>query len=131
MDLKYIVIARQPIFRSDVRRWLRRLPGDQTWQDFQDVFTDAHQELRDTEASVDEIGFQSANAIVSQIVEELHNEKNIPNQTPETHLIQLAPPPRTSSGCSHPRSYTHDSNVYDADKYGSHACTVGCHSRLL
>ena len=42
VDLGYIVIANHPIFQSVVRRWLRRLPGDQTCQDFQDVFTDAH-----------------------------------------------------------------------------------------
>ena len=28
VDLGYLVIAKQSIFRSDVRRWLRRLPGD-------------------------------------------------------------------------------------------------------
>ena len=57
VDLGYMVIVKQPIFRSDVRRWLRHLPGNQTWQDFQNVFTDAHHELMDTEAPVNEIDF--------------------------------------------------------------------------
>ena len=35
VDLGYMVLARQPIFRSDIRRWLRRDPADQTWADFQ------------------------------------------------------------------------------------------------
>ena len=57
VDLACLVISKQPIIRSDVRRWLRRPQEDQTWQDFQDIFTRAHQELRNTEAPVDEIGF--------------------------------------------------------------------------
>ena len=36
VDLGYLVIAKQSVFRSDVRRWLRRLPDDHTWQVFQD-----------------------------------------------------------------------------------------------
>ena len=29
VDLEYIVIAKHPIFRSDVRRWIHHLPDDQ------------------------------------------------------------------------------------------------------
>ena len=37
-------------------------------------FTEAHQELRDTDATVDELGFHSANALVAQIVEQLRDK---------------------------------------------------------
>ena len=87
VDLGYIVIAKQPIFRSDVRRWLRCLSEDQTWQDFQNVITIARQELRNTEASVNEIGFQSANAIVTQIVDKLRNENMLQNQSGDTSPV--------------------------------------------
>ena len=93
VDLGYIVIAKQPIFRFGVRRWLRRPPEDQTWQDFQDVFTIAHQELRDTEASLNEIGFQSANAIVTQIVDELRNKNMLQNQSGDVPPVIPNPPP--------------------------------------
>ena len=63
--LVYMVISKLPIFRSDIRRWLHRTPVDQTWLDLQHVFTEAHPELREMEASVDEIRCQQANAIVS------------------------------------------------------------------
>ena len=46
VDFGDMVLARQPIFRSDIRRWLRRDPADQTWANFQTFFTNAHQELR-------------------------------------------------------------------------------------
>ena len=87
------MIAKQPTFRSDVRRWIRGLPGDQTWQDFQDFFTVTHQDLRDTEASINEIGSQLTNAIVTQIVDELRNENILQNQTEDTPVVAPDPPP--------------------------------------
>ena len=39
VDLGYIMVSKLPIFRSDIRHWLWRDPADQSWQDFQDVFT--------------------------------------------------------------------------------------------
>ena len=42
VDLGYIVVSQLPLFRSDVRRWLRKDPADQGWMDFQDHFTTAH-----------------------------------------------------------------------------------------
>ena len=68
VDLGYIVVSRLPVFRSDVRRWLRRDPADQTWTNFVDTFTTAHHELRKTNTSIDEIGYQSASVMVSQMV---------------------------------------------------------------
>ena len=56
VDLRNFLITKQLIFRSDVLCWLHHLPDDQTWQDFQDVFTVAHQELSNMEASVHDIG---------------------------------------------------------------------------
>ena len=99
VDLGYIVVSRQPIFRSDIRRWLRREPVDQTWQDFQDVFTTAHQELRETESSMEEMGYQSANAMASQmanqVIEELRAEMH--ERAPAVdHSPPPAPPPPTT-----------------------------------
>ena len=48
--------------------------GCKTWPNFILSFTKAHQEIRDTDATVDELGFHSANAIVSQILEQLRKE---------------------------------------------------------
>ena len=98
VDLAYIVISKLAIFRSDIRRWLYRNPVDQTWQDFQDVFTTAHQELRETEASVGEIGFQSANAIISQMVNQVVTElrAKIPQREPPVEQEPPENPPVTN-----------------------------------
>ena len=71
VDLGYIVVSKLLIFQLDIRRWLRRNPTDQSWQDFQDVFTTSHQELRETEASLDDMGYQSENAMVIQMVNQV------------------------------------------------------------
>ena len=39
-------------------------------------FCQAHQELRDTEAIFDKLGFQSVNAIAEQIVDRIRQEDN-------------------------------------------------------
>merc|ERR1719148_486318 len=80
VDLGYIVLAKNIIFRGDILKWVRRPEVDETMANFKLTFTDAHQELRDTDASVDELGFHSANAIVEQIVQQLRT--GIPNDVP-------------------------------------------------
>ena len=44
------------------------------------AFVEAHQELQDTDASVNELRFHSVNAIIEQIVQQLRKE--VPNDTP-------------------------------------------------
>ena len=59
---------------------------EQTWQNFKLEFTTAHQELRDTGATVDELGFSSANAIVAQIFDQIRAEAPIKTEV-EPHVI--------------------------------------------
>ena len=73
VDLGYIVVSKNRIFRSDIQKSTRRPEYDNTWAIFKDMFTDAHKELRNTGTSVDELGFHSANAIVTQIVDQLRD----------------------------------------------------------
>ena len=68
VNIGYLIMSKQPIFRSDLRKWMRKTANDKTWPNFMDHFRQAHQELRDTDTSMSELGFQSANAIVEQIV---------------------------------------------------------------
>ena len=66
---------------------MRKPTTDKTWTNFITHFRQAHQELRDTDATIDELGFQSANSIVEQIVERLREaEENDP---------VISPPPPT------------------------------------
>ena len=97
VDLAYIVVSKLPIFRSDIRRWLRRDPADQTWQDFQDVFSVAHQELRETESTIDDIGFQSANAIISQMANQVVAELRAELPQREPTMVQTPPEPSPPS----------------------------------
>ena len=55
-------------------------------------FTDAHQELRDIDATVNELGFHSTKAIVSQIAEQLRDEVPTNNANPSPDF-QTSPPP--------------------------------------
>ena len=47
-------------------------------------FTEAHQELRDTDTTVNELGLHSVNAIVAQMVEQLRDEFPPDNISPST-----------------------------------------------
>ena len=71
VNIGSLIVSKQPIFRSDVRRWMRKASVDKTWTNFMTHFRQAHQELRYTDTTIDKLGFQSANTIVEQIVEHL------------------------------------------------------------
>ena len=55
--------------------------GRKTWPSFVLPYTEAHQEIRDTDTTVEEPSFHSANTIVSQIVDQLRNEYTSPTDT--------------------------------------------------
>ena len=76
VDLGYMVVASQPVFRSDLRRWIHRTSANQTWIEFVNFFCEDHHELRETETSMDDLGYQSANVILSQIVDQLRQAKD-------------------------------------------------------
>ena len=88
VDLGYIIISKHQIFRSDIRKWMRRPLLQQTWPNFKSYFTVAHQELRNTDVTVDELGFSGANAIASQIVYHLRPE--VPTETEQ--IVTTTPP---------------------------------------
>ena len=94
VHIGYIIISKQRIFRADIRKWMRKSALDKTWTNFVDHFRTAHQELRDTDATVDELGYHSANAIVEQIVERLREEEenNDVSLPPQQHIME--PPPQ-------------------------------------
>ena len=71
---------------------MRRLPLDQMWPNFKQESTIAHQELRDTDATVEDLGFSSANAIVTQIVNQLRTEVPVETEV-ELHVVTTTPPP--------------------------------------
>ena len=71
---------------------MRRPPLEKIWHNFKQEFTIAHQELRDTDASVGELSFSSANAIVAQIVKQLRAE--VPTKIEvEPHVVTTTPSP--------------------------------------
>ena len=63
---------------------MRNPEEGKTWPNFVLTFTEAHQELRDTDTTMDELGFRSTNSIVFHIVEHLRNEYTPPTDT-STH----------------------------------------------
>ena len=69
VNIGYIVLSQNRIFRSNVRKWIRRPDDEKTWPNMKQNFTDAHLELRDADTTVNDLGFHSANTIVAQIVE--------------------------------------------------------------
>ena len=96
VNIGYLIVNKQPIFRSDVRKWMRKPTVDKTWLNFMAHFRQAHQELRDTDTSMEEIGFQTANAIVEQIVDRLRAEEvegNMNMLPPGYEQNLVGPPP--------------------------------------
>ena len=53
---------------------MRKPAVNKTWINFIDHFRTAHEELRYTDATIDELGYHSANAIVEKIVDRLREE---------------------------------------------------------
>ena len=89
---------------------------EKTWNNFMDRFRTAHEELRYTGATIDELGYHSANAIVEQILDRLREvEPKItkeapaayqPAMVPTPHVVDQAPPP-----ASHQENAVVDPNV--------------------
>ena len=55
-----------------------------------DHFRQVHQELRNTDTLMEELGYQSANAIIEQIIEQLREEEE--NMIPPRQPVYEAPP---------------------------------------
>ena len=95
-DFAFIIINKQRAFRDDVRQWMRLNPIQQTYAALKLHFSAAHTELRATDATVDELGYHSANAMVTQIVEQLRLAAVVDPQVwpegPEPLPPQLPPP---------------------------------------
>ena len=67
---------------------------NKTWANFIDHFRQAHQELRDTDTTINQLGFHSANAIVKQIVDCLREEDDTRMRVQnEFHTVQPTPTP--------------------------------------
>ena len=64
----------------------------QTWPNLKLEFTTAHQELRNADATVDELDFLSANTIVIQIVNQLRAEVPVETEA-EPHVVTTNPSP--------------------------------------
>ena len=87
----YMVVSSQPVFQSDLQQRIRLLLANQTWPNFITFFHKAHRELRKTETPIDELGYQSANAIVFQVVDQLRAaEYNNPPE-PLVETLTIAP----------------------------------------
>ena len=84
VDIGYIILSKNRISRSDIRKWTRRPDNEKTWPNFILLFTEAHQDLKDIDATVDKLGFHSANSIIFQIVEQLRNDYT-PSVETRTH----------------------------------------------
>ena len=93
-DLSFLVISNYPIFRDNVRIWLRRPPADQTYPDPVTFFQEVHVELCETEALLKELGFQSYNAIVTQIVAQMRTEMGSTNPMIDEELPVDIPLPK-------------------------------------
>lgn len=93
VDFGFIIFNKCRAFRSDIREWIRRPLHEHTYTNFKLHFTEAHLELRATDATVDELGYHSANAIVQQIVEQMQaNTDDSPTPPPSPPPV-IQPPP--------------------------------------
>ena len=103
VNIGFLIVSKQRILRSDVRKWMRKPQADKTWINFVTHFRQAHQELRDTDATIDELGYHSANAIVEQIVDRLREEHDYEAQpdnvspSPDPAPTPPVPPPQANA----------------------------------
>ena len=75
------------------------------WLNMKHNFTEVHQELCNTDATVDELGFHSENAIVGQIIEQLRDKVPTDNANPSPDSQPAPPlgyPPESSLPPSNP-----------------------------
>ena len=89
-----MVIASQSVFRSYLRRWIGHPSANQICPEFIIFFREAHHKLRETEISMDKLGYQSANAIVSQIVDQLRaaGDNNHPEPPDDSQMAPIEQP---------------------------------------
>ena len=76
---------------------MRKLIAEKTWVNFMAHFQQVHQELRDTDATIDQLGFESANSIVEKIVKLLRADDEVippplPPPPPQAPLVHNPPP---------------------------------------
>ena len=57
----YNLFFKTGIFAEDCKLWRRRIAGDKTWQHFKTYFTMAHQELRESQTTLQDASYHSAN----------------------------------------------------------------------
>ena len=46
VNIGYLILSKQPFFRIDVRKWMRKFSVDKTWTNFMTHFRQAHHELQ-------------------------------------------------------------------------------------
>ena len=55
VNIGYIVLSKNRIFRGNIRKLMRRPDNEKKWPNMKQNFTDACQALRDTDTTVDEL----------------------------------------------------------------------------
>ena len=103
-DFGFIIFNRQRAFRDDVRSWLKRPIEEHTYVDLRAHFTDAHVELRAIDATTDELGYHSVNAVVENIVERLLQVQNEAEPPPAFEPLPPhvpAPPIEVANAVAH------------------------------
>ena len=72
----YLIVIKQRILRSDVKKWTRNPNLDKTWLNVIDHFRQAHQKLN-TDSTIEKLDFHSTDAIVEQIIDRLREEADL------------------------------------------------------
>ena len=90
INLSLIILNKKWIFKDDIRAWKRKNHVYKTWTNFKHDFREAHIELRETEGTIDELGFHNANAIVNQMMARLQVDEDECVATATQHAPALA-----------------------------------------
>ena len=48
----YLIVSKQPMFRIDVRKWIRKASVNKMWTNFMTHFRQVHQELQNTNTTI-------------------------------------------------------------------------------
>ena len=128
VHIGYIIVRKQRVFRGNVRRWMRKLTVEKTWNNFMDHFRTAYEELRYTDATIDELGYHSDHAIIEKIVDRLREEDPDTTEKEPTYQPAMAPTPpvqdQTLPPTSHQANAVVDPNVAVMEQMTTNMTTI-------
>ena len=90
INLAFVILNRQQIFKDDIRSWKRTNQAYKTSENFKHDSREDHLELRETGGIIDKLVFANANAIMEHMMERLQIDEDKRTATATQHATKIA-----------------------------------------